>query len=160
VIAPKPVIARLTELKQLADLHTDQLSQAFLLQFAESGRLANHQEKMIDAGRERLRAVDQACRRYLAECRFHVPAGGMNIWIDLPEGLDASAVRGLAQQAGVDYLPGRYFSVSRPLDGGLRLSFAGLDPQEIRRGVEVLGEVISTARGSRSESGQPAFALV
>jgi DNA-binding transcriptional MocR family regulator len=34
------VIKRATELKQLADLHTDQLSQAFLLRFAESGQLA------------------------------------------------------------------------------------------------------------------------
>jgi DNA-binding transcriptional MocR family regulator len=39
-----------TELKQLADLHTDQLSQAFLLRFAESGRLAAHQVKN-DRGR-------------------------------------------------------------------------------------------------------------
>ena len=40
IIAPRPVIARVTELKQLADLHTDHLSQAFLLRFAESGKLA------------------------------------------------------------------------------------------------------------------------
>jgi 2-aminoadipate transaminase len=160
VIAPKPVIARLTELKQLADLHTDQLSQAFLLRFAESGRLASHQEKMIAAGRERLRAVDQACHAHLADCRFHVPGGGMNIWIDLPGGLDASALRGLAQQAGVDYLPGRYFSVSRPLDTGLRLSFAGLDPREIHRGIEILGQVISNAKGFRDDAPTPALALV
>ena len=160
VVAPKPVIARLTELKQLADLHTDQLSQAFLLRFAESGRLAAHQERMIAAGRERLRAVDQACRRHLSDCRFTLPGGGMNIWIDLPGGLDASALRGLAQQAGVDYLPGRYFSVSRPLDSGLRLSFAGLDPQEIRRGIQILGEVISNARGLKDEAPSPALAMV
>jgi 2-aminoadipate transaminase len=160
VIAPKPVIARLTELKQLADLHTDQLSQAFLLRFAESGRLAAHQQKMIAAGRERLNAVEHACRRYLAGCRFTLPDGGMNIWIDLPGGLDASALRGLAQQAGVDYLPGRYFSVSRPLDTGLRLSFAGLDPQEIRRGIEILGEVISNARGLKDEAPAPQLAMV
>ncbi len=161
VIAPKPVIARLTELKQLADLHTDQLSQAFLLRFAESGRLAAHQEKMIAAGRERLNAVEHACRRYLAGCRFTLPDGGMNIWIDLPGGLDASALRGLAQQAGVDYLPGRYFSVSRPLDTGLRLSFAGLDPQEIRRGIEILGEVISNAtKRSTDEAQAPELAMV
>jgi 2-aminoadipate transaminase len=85
----------------------------------------------------------------------------MNIWIDLPAGLDASALRGLAQQAGVDYLPGRYFSVSRPLDTGLRLSFAGLDPQEIRRGIEILGEVISDAtRKSTDEAPAPQLAMV
>ena len=71
----------------------------------------------------------------------------MNLWIDLPAGLDSGALRGLAQQAGVDYLPGRYFSVSRSLDSGLRLSFAGLEPAEIRRGMEVLGGVIRNARG-------------
>ncbi|MDE3197031.1 MAG: PLP-dependent aminotransferase family protein [Acidobacteriota bacterium] len=159
MIAPRPVIARVTELKQLADLHTDQLSQAFLLRFAESGRLAEHQKKMIAAGRERLRAAEQACRKHLAGCRFTMPAGGMNIWIDLPAGLDAGALRGLAQQAGVDYLPGRYFSISRPFDASLRLSFAGLEPEEIRKGIEFLGNVISKAAGQRTEPSE-ALALV
>jgi DNA-binding transcriptional MocR family regulator len=160
VIAPKPVIARLTELKQLADLHTDQLSQAFLLRFAESGRLAAHQQHMIAAGRERLHALEQACRQYLTGCRYTLPEGGMNLWIDLPRGLDASALRGLAQQAGVDFLPGRYFSISRPLDSGLRLSFAGLDPLAIRRGIEILGKLISDLTGSRDEAATPTLALV
>jgi 2-aminoadipate transaminase len=149
-----------TELKQLADLHTDQLSQAFLLRFAETGRLAAHQEKMIAAGRERLRAVEQACRQHLHGCRFHIPGGGMNIWIELPGGLDASQMRGLAQQAGIDYLPGRYFSVSRPLDSGLRLSFAGLEPAEIRRGIEILGSLIRSARNSDDGAALPALAMV
>jgi DNA-binding transcriptional MocR family regulator len=160
IIAPRPVIARVTELKQLADLHTDQLSQAFLLRFAESGRLAAHQAKMIAAGKEKLDAVEDACRRYLADCHFTIPQGGMNIWIDLPEGLDSSALRGLAQQAGIDYLPGRYFSVVRPLDRGLRLSFAGLEPNEIRRGIQILGKAVQSARGSRGDASRPALALV
>ena len=163
IIAPKPVIARVTELKQLADLHTDQLSQAFLLQFAESGRLEKHQAKMIAAGKERLRAVEQAAARHLADCRFTLPEGGMNLWLDLPQGLDSSALRGLAQQAGVDYLPGRFFSISRPLDSGLRLSFAGLEPQEIRRGIEILGEVIRSADNTREDpdaASRPTLAMV
>ncbi len=160
IIAPRPVIARVTELKQLADLHTDQLSQAFLLRFAESGRLAAHQEKMVAAGKEKLGAVEEACRRHLADCRFTTPKGGMNIWIDLPDGLDSSALRGLAQQAGIDYLPGRYFSVARPLDRGLRLSFAGLDPNEIRRGIQILGKVVQSAKGSRDDASRPTLALV
>ena len=64
---------------------------------------------------------------------------------NFPDDLDAVALRGLAQQAGVDYLPGRYFSVSRPLDSGLRLSFAGLEPKEIRKGIEILGGLIEDA---------------
>jgi 2-aminoadipate transaminase len=160
IIGPRPVISRVTELKQLADLHTDQLSQAFLLRFAESGRLEAHQAKMIAAGKERLRAVEQAAGKYLRDCKFTVPQGGMNLWVDLPEGLDSGALRGLAQQAGVDYLPGRYFSVTRPLDSGLRLSFAGLEPAEIRRGVEILGGVIQSAKGTREDLSRPTLAMV
>jgi DNA-binding transcriptional MocR family regulator len=161
ILAPRQVIARVTELKQLSDLHTDHLSQAFLLRFAESGALERHQRHVIAAGREKLKAVEQACRRYLTGCSFHVPAGGMNIWIDLPKGLDAVSLRGLAQQAGVDYLPGRYFSVSRSLDSGLRLSFAGLEPNEIRKGIEILGKLIRDATLSRDERAlRPELALV
>ncbi|HVV43992.1 MAG TPA: PLP-dependent aminotransferase family protein [Bryobacteraceae bacterium] len=160
VIAPKPVIARAAELKQLTDLHTDQLSQAFLLRFAESGRLAKHEATVIAAGREKLRAVEHSCQKHLAECRWVLPGGGMNMWIDLPAGLDAGALRGLARQAGVDYLPGRYFSVSRALDHGLRLSFAGLDPASIRRGIEILGGVVDQAMSSRDEASRPTLAFV
>jgi 2-aminoadipate transaminase len=160
IIGPKPVIARAAELKQLTDLHTDQLSQAFLLHFAESGRLARHEHTVIEAGREKLRAVEQACAAHLPDCRYIVPGGGMNMWIDLPGGLDSGALRGLARQAGVDYLPGRYFSVSRSLDSGLRLSFAGLEPAAIRRGIEILGEVIRTATTSRDEASRPTLAFV
>ncbi|MEP6716529.1 MAG: PLP-dependent aminotransferase family protein [Terriglobia bacterium] len=160
IIAPRPVIRRVTELKQLADLHTDQLSQAFLLRFAESGRLAAHQAKMITAGRERLRAMEQACRRHLTDCTYTLPRGGMNLWLTLPAGLDSSALRGLAQQAGVDYMPGRYFSIARPLDSDLRLSFAGLETAEIHRGIEILGGVIRAAKGSRYEASRPTLALV
>jgi DNA-binding transcriptional MocR family regulator len=161
IIAPRPVIARATELKQLADLHTDHLSQAFLLRFAESGKLARHQATVIAAAKEKLRALDQSCRRYLGNCTWKVPGGGMNMWINLPAGLDAVALRGLAQQAGIDYLPGRYFSVSRPLDSGLRLSFAGLEPNEIRKGIEILGALVQNAVSAReARDAHPAFALV
>jgi 2-aminoadipate transaminase len=161
ILAPRPVIARVTELKQLADLHTDHLSQAFLLRFAESGNLAAHQAKVVAAGKEKLRAVDEACRRCLRDCAWRVPGGGMNLWVELPAGLDAVSLRGLAQQAGIDYLPGRYFSISRSLDSGLRLSFAGLEPDEIRRGIEILGALVRRSTESRnSRAAQPALALV
>ena len=161
IVAPRPVIKRVTELKQLADLHTDHLSQAFLLRFAESGQLEDHRNHVIGAAKEKLKALDQSCRRHLTACKWRMPAGGMNIWIDLPAGLDAMSLRGLAQQAGIDYLPGRYFSVTRPLDTGLRLSFAGLEAAEIRKGIEILGGLIHNAIHSRDErAAQPALALV
>lgn len=160
IVGPKPLIARATELKQVADLHTDQLSQAFLLEFAKSGALERHRARAVAAGREKLRALASACGRHLRGCSFSAPEGGMNVWVELPAGMDAVALRGIARQAGVDYLPGRYFSVARPLDHALRLSFAGLEPEAIEEGIEILGSLIAETGPSRDETLEPEPALV
>ncbi len=142
VIAPRALIEKLTDAKQWSDLHTDQLSQAVLLRFAESGRLAEHRLHMLEAGRERLHAALQACERYLpAEAKFTRPRGGMSLWIRLPEPLDAGELLPRAEREGVTYLPGKYFAVTRPLSNCLRISFAGMAPEQIRSGIKVLGRI-------------------
>jgi 2-aminoadipate transaminase len=157
-IGPKALIARMTAAKQLADLHTDQFSQAVLLRFAESGRLEEHHGRMLAAGAERLRAVMDACAAYLPQgTRFTRPSGGMNLWVRLPEPLDAHDLLPRAQRENVAYLPGRYFAVARVEPGALRLSFASLAPGQIREGVEILGRLF-TAELSRDT--RPEMAMV
>jgi DNA-binding transcriptional MocR family regulator len=142
VIAPRPLIERLTETKQWSDLHTDQLSQAVLLRFAESGRLEQHRQRMLVAGRERLDAALEACAAYLPSgTKFTRPRGGMSLWVELPAALDAAELLPRAEREGVTYLPGKYFAVTRPQPNGLRISFAGMTPAEIRSGLAVLGRV-------------------
>ena len=52
----------------------------------------------------------------------------MNLWVRLPEPLDAAELLPRAERENVTYLPGRYFAVTRHEPGSLRLSFAGLAP--------------------------------
>ncbi|MGI8990588.1 MAG: PLP-dependent aminotransferase family protein [Bryobacteraceae bacterium] len=162
VIGPRPFIARLTQAKQLTDLHTDRFSQAVLLRFAQSGRMARHQARMLEAGAERLGAVLRACEKYLPKgTRFSRPQGGMNLWVTLPEPLDAAEILPRAQREGVTYLPGRFFGVSRPHSNGLRLSFAGLTPEQIERGVGLLGKVFAAELETRrANDREPALAMV
>ena len=146
VVARRSLIEKLTEAKQWSDLHTDQLSQAVLLRFAESGRLERHRRRMLVAGRERLEAALSACEKYLPSgAKYTRPRGGMSLWIELPEQLDAAELLPHAEREGVTYLPGRYFAVSRPQPNGLRISFAGMTPEEIRSGLAVLGRIFSEA---------------
>ena len=142
IIGPRALIASLTEAKLWSDLHTDQLSQAVLLRFAESGRLEQHRQRMLQAGRERLQAVLSACERYLPKgAKYTRPRGGMSLWVTLPEPLDAGELLTRAEREGVTYLPGKYFSVSRPQPNSLRISFAGMTPDQIRSGIEILGRI-------------------
>lgn len=144
VIAPRAVIARLADAKQWCDLHTDQLSQAILLRFATSGRLAAHASNVRTIGAIRLRAMLAACEKHLpAGTAFTRPSGGMSLWVKLPDPLDASELLSRAEQEKVTYLPGRYFSVATFDPGTLRLSFGGLSPVQIETGLAALGRVFT-----------------
>ncbi len=163
VMGPKPLLARLAEAKQLVDLHTDQLSQAVLLGFASSGRLEAHRERVRQAGRARLRALVAGVEKHFPDGTFFVPPqGGMHLWVRLRAPLDAARLLERAQREGVSYLPGKFFEVSRSDPGALRLSFAGLTPEAIRAGAEILGRVFKDEleRARASESYEPAPAMV
>lgn len=163
LIAPRPLVARLAEAKQWTDLHTDQLSQAVLLRFALSGRLARHRERVRRAGAERLAAVLSACRRYLPEgASWTQPQGGMNLWVHLPEPLDTADLLPRARQQNVTYLPGTFFEVSRPQRAGLRICFAAVPPARIRTGLAILGRIFKEEMDRARAAGRlsPAPALV
>jgi len=86
----------------------------------------------------------------------------MNLWVRLPEPLDAGELLLRAQRENVTYLPGRYFTVSRPDPGGLRLSFAGLPPDKIETGISTLGQIFSAEleRIGSARNFDPAPAMV
>jgi 2-aminoadipate transaminase len=160
-LGPKALMDRVRQAKETADLHTDQLSQAVLLDFAVSGRLDAHRERVLKAGADRLAATLDACRRCLpAGTRWTRPEGGMNVWVRLPDPLDAAELLPRTQKEGVAYLPGRYFAVSRQDAGALRLSFAGLPPDQIRSGLAVLGRIFAAELENASRSFEPAPAMV
>jgi DNA-binding transcriptional MocR family regulator len=163
VIAPQAVIARLAEAKQLSDLHSDQLSQAVLLRFAESGELERHLERTRVAGAEKLECVLDACQRFLPPgSRFTRPSGGLSLWVEMPAPLLAEPLLRRATQQGVDFLPGRYFSARRPHARAFRLSFGGLTPAEIGRGLEILGDAARAELASLATAAplEPVAALV
>ena len=142
VLGPRAVIARLTQIRHWCDLHSDQLSQSVLLQFARSGRLERHRQKMLDHGARRLSAVLEACAAHLPRgSRWTRPEGGMSLWVELPGSIDTALALEDAQRAGVSYLPGRAFAVERPATNALRLSFAGEPPARIEEGLRILGRV-------------------
>jgi len=55
--------------------------------------------------------------------------------------LDAGQLLGRAQREGVSYLPGEVFRVELPQHHSLRVSFGGARPEQITRGIEILGRV-------------------
>ena len=163
VIAPRPFIGRLAQEKQTSDLHSDQLSQAVLLRFAESGELAKHLERTRVAGGLRLQAAVEGCREFMPSgTRCTRPEGGMNLWVDMPAPLSADRLLARTIPYGVDFLPASYFSSNPAHSGGLRICFGGLAPETIRDGLKIIGDVARAEllRSKSAASYEPAAALV
>ena len=119
-LGPKPLMDRLRHAKESSDLHTDQLAQAVLLDFAESGRLEAHRKHVAcGPAPNGWRPRSPGAGGFTCPgTRWTRPQGGMNVWVKLPEPLDAGELLSrVRKKEGVAYLPGRYFAVSR-LDPG------------------------------------------
>jgi 2-aminoadipate transaminase len=162
VIAPRPVIGCLAEMKQISDLHSDQLAQAVLLRFAESGELGRHLGRTRTAGAEKLQALLGASARYMPKgTTITHPEGGMNLWMELPAPLNAESLLSQVEPRGVNFLPGRHFSTKRMHARGLRLSFGGLSPEIITRGIEILGRAAAAELAAfAAPTFEPVAALV
>lgn len=143
MVAPAPAIERLRLVKQMTDLHTDQLAQATLAEFMRRGMFSRHLAKMRKVYASRLAVLDEVLRKEMPEgVRWTKPQGGMCVWVELPAGFDANELLIHAKERGVLFAPGRYFYVSAPQPNTLRLGFAGVEPPQIMRGVRILGEML------------------
>ena len=143
IIAPPTAIERLRLVKQMTDLHTDQLAQATLAEFLKRGLFQKHLTRMRKIYSDRLNALDEALRKNMPEgVRWVRPEGGMAFWLELPAGFDASELMIHARERGVLFAPGRYFYVQSPMPNTLRLGFASLNEKQIARGVSILADLL------------------
>jgi len=157
IVAPPPAIERLRLVKQMSDLHTDQLAQATLAEFLKRGFFHKHLTRMRKIYADRLIALDEALRKYMPEGVWWThPAGGMCLWLELPAGFDASELLIHARERGVLFAPGRYFYVQSPLPNTLRLGFASLNEKQLARGVAILADLLRVEMRKRQRGARRA----
>jgi 2-aminoadipate transaminase len=147
VIAPPALCPKLLQAKQAADLHTPGFNQRVVYEVIRDGFLRDHVptiRKRYKAQRDAMRAALEA--HLPAGCRWNVPSGGMFFWVELPEGIDATALLPKAVELGMAYVPGAAFFATDPRPNTLRLSFVTVAPAEIERGVALLAQALRESR--------------
>ncbi len=143
LVAPRSLYPKLLQAKQAADLHTSGFNQRVVHEVVRNGFLDAHVPTIRARYRRHRDAMRAALERHLPEgCRWAVPSGGMFFWIDLPDGIDATALLPRAVELGVAFVPGAAFFAAEPRANTLRLSFVTVAPDEIERGVRLLGEAL------------------
>jgi 2-aminoadipate transaminase len=143
LIAPRDLHRKLVQAKQAADLHTPSYTQRVVYETIKDGFLDEHIPTIRALYAERCQLMlDAMSAHFPSGVSWNRPQGGMFIWVQLPPGLDSSALLEEAVANNVAFVPGAPFFANEPQHNTLRLSFVTVPREKIERGIEVLGRLL------------------
>ncbi|MBM3318215.1 MAG: PLP-dependent aminotransferase family protein [Candidatus Eisenbacteria bacterium] len=153
MIAPAELIDAVRQLRRAMDLASATLTQSAMARFCRHGHLERHLARVRRLNGQRLRAMLQALDEHFPPGAVWTrPRGGMTLWAEAPEGIDTLDLFHAAAARGVVFSPGTAFFPNGGGRRGMRLSFVRESEARIRRGVRILGELMSERlRGRRGE---------
>ena len=129
--------------KQGADLCSSNLSQMLIHSYFKNADWRAYVRRLTGLYRERRDAMLEALAEFMPdEVSWTHPAGGLFVWATLPTYLDATAMLPQAVKRNVAYVPGEGFYANGAGKNCMRLNFSFVEPEKIRRGIELLAEVV------------------
>ena len=149
VIGPAPVIDKLTQAKQAADLHTGTLNQLLVLDLLQKGFLEQHLPVLRNAYRTRRDTMLAAlARHFTGRMTWTKPAGGLFLMATLPPDCRAKDLLPEALARQVAFVPGDEFHVDGTGANTFRLNFSNATPEQIEEGILRLQQ---SAKGQRAK---------
>jgi 2-aminoadipate transaminase len=70
------------------------------------------------------------------------PVGGMFLWVQLPQGMDAQALLAKAVERQMAFVPGAPFYAGDAQTNTLRLSYVTVSAEQINQGIAALADAI------------------
>ncbi|MFH1143961.1 MAG: PLP-dependent aminotransferase family protein [Candidatus Eisenbacteria bacterium] len=158
LIVPAELAEPLRQVRWATDLASSTLAQRVLEHFCREGRLEKHLRRIRSVNARRLEAMLEALSAHFpGEARWTEPAGGMTLWVELPEAVDTVELFHQAAARGVLFSPGIAFYPHGGGHAAMRLSFNRESERRIQEGVARLGQMIAERlaaaprRGGREE---------
>jgi 2-aminoadipate transaminase len=153
-VLPVELVGPVSALKAAIDFGSPHLNQQLMASVFERGLFEPHVQHLRTTYGAKLAAMLEALDEFVAPIpgtRWQRPTGGLYVWLELPEGMEAGPGSRLIEHAlaeGVLYVPGEYCypAAGEPQRRDrIRLSFGVQSIENIRRGIEALARAI---RGS------------
>lgn len=150
-VLPKELVGPISGLKTSIDFGSPHLNQHLMSAVFEKGLFEPHVQSLRKSYQAKMEAMLLALDDIMAAVpgvRWQRPTGGLYVWLELSDGLDAGPGGRLIEHAlaeGVLYVPGEY---CYPGEGEparkdrIRLSFGVQSAENIRRGIDALARAI------------------
>ncbi|MBQ9211839.1 MAG: PLP-dependent aminotransferase family protein [Clostridia bacterium] len=136
------ILRKCTIGKQSSDVHTANLSQAIVDQFLRQDLLTDHIRRISADYAQQCDAMLSHLASFPAGVSYTRPEGGLFIWVELPEGLNAKELLNQAIEQKVAFVPGTHFFADGGHENTLRLNFSGSTLAQIDQGMSILKDLI------------------
>ena len=152
LVAPRPLVARLTELKTATDRYTPGLMQLVLARFIAEGRLAAHVRRMRAVYRDRRTALLDAIDRHARDVLDvgAPPDAGLHVAARLTVDVDDAAISLSARSEGIAAAPLSAYYARPPRTRGFVLGFANTPVSQAAPAVRTLARTIRAGIGGTS----------
>ena len=149
MVAPASIFPKLLQAKQAADLHSPGFNQRLVAEVMKDGFLDRHVPTIRALYKSQRDAMLAAMQREMPEgVEWNTPAGGMFLWVRLPEGMNAIELLPQAVERNVAFVPGWAFYADKADTRTLRLSFVTASVAQIDTGIAALAEAIRAMQAS------------
>jgi 2-aminoadipate transaminase len=153
MVLPKALYPKILQAKQAADLHTPSFNQRIASEVMQGIFLERHVPMIRALYKSQRDAMLLALSREMpvtpgnpdASVVWNSPAGGMFLWVRLPEGLNAVDLLPKAVDKNVAFVPGAPFYADNADPRTLRLSFVTATVEQINLGMKALADTIKEA---------------
>ncbi|SDX21492.1 PLP-dependent aminotransferase family protein [Paenibacillus sp. CF384] len=143
-IGNRSVISMMAKAKQAADLHSSSLDQQTLDQLLRHFSLDNHIQVIRQAYGDRMQQMQKLLTQQgWSDVKWIQPKGGMFLWLELPEGLDAEALLRAAVKKNVAFVPGSSFYAAEPARNTARLNFTYTQGERMATGISRFAEALN-----------------
>ncbi len=142
IVAPSPIIAKMTVGKQASDVHTPVFSQMLVDKWMEQNDVNAHIEKIREIYRRKLNLMCDLIDSELGDFVKYVrPEGGLFVWCELPEDVNMLEFVKDCIANKVAVVPGTAFMINDEETNCFRMNFSTPSDEKIVEGMKLLGKV-------------------
>jgi DNA-binding transcriptional MocR family regulator len=147
---------KVRRLKLNLSIASPTLNQLVMASFLRDGAFERHLRRLRQALKSQTANIAMAVARHFPEgTKMTSPKGGVTLWIELDNKVDALNVFHKAREYRIAIMPGIMCSTSRRYHHCIRLSCGFPWSDALAEGVERLGQIIHRLNGNRPEAGSP-----
>ncbi len=145
LVANDQIMAKIDLVKGATDLSTPGTTQRECAMYMENYDFEGHIKENCALYAKRRDAMCEAIKKYFPEnvkCTY--PHGGLFLWVELPEGIDARKLLMTCIENNVAFVPGDSFFPASKKKNYFRLNFSYNDEATIEEGIKRLGEALKS----------------